>query len=257
MMPARASRSRRAASDPIFDHSGAVPPPRWRDLAVDLGALAFDWTRFGGRLIVASDLPRGHKQPVLVIPGLFSSDWLIRGFRDALALLGYRVEGWGAGLNFGPTESAWDIAAERLADLAASGEQVSLIGHSLGGVLARALALEHPESVRQVITVCSPFRLPTASRWRLLYSALSYWHIDEAILVARLTEPPPVPTIAICSPRDGVVAWQSCIDAPAPGRENIPLDAPHSTMLGNPAALRIVAERLAEPSPLGIARCGK
>jgi hypothetical protein len=101
--------------------------------------------------------------------------------------------------------------------------------------------------VRQVITVCSPFRLPTASRLRLLYRALSCWHIDDLTLLARLREPPPVPTTAIYSPRDGTVAWQSCVDAAGPDRKNIAIDGAHSTMLGNPATLRIVADRLAGP----------
>ena len=48
-------------------------------------------------------------------------------------------------------------------------------------------------------------------------------------------------------PRDGVVAWQSCIDAPAANRENVAVNGWHWTMLSNPQTLRIVAERLALP----------
>ena len=241
-------RTRARAGDLIFDRSGSVPAPRWRDFGADIAALGLAWARFGSRLIVAADLPRGDGHPVLVVPGLFSSDGLIRGFREALTILGYQAEGWGAGINFGPTPSAWDSTGERLSEIAAgSGQRVSLIGHSLGGVLVRALACEHPELVRQVITVCSPFRLPTASRWRLAYRAFSRWHLDDATVAARLCAPPPVPTTAIYAPRDGIIAWTSCIDDPAPGRENIAIDGAHSTMLAQPATIRIVAERLARP----------
>jgi PGAP1-like protein len=236
----------RATQDPVFDRNGVVTPPPWRDLAGDVGALALAWARLGSRLTVPYDLPRGDGHPVLVIPGLLSSDGLIRGFRQALTILGYRAEGWGAGFNIGPTPAAWDTVNERLLGIAgSSGRRVSIVGHSLGGVMARVLATAYPELVRQVITVCSPVRLPTATRLRPLYRLLSAWHIDDDAVMTRLAEPPPVPTTAIYSPRDGIIAWASCVDDPAPGRESIAIDGPHSTMLGNPAALRIVAERLA------------
>ena len=48
-------------------------------------------------------------------------------------------------------------------------------------------------------------------------------------------------------PHDGVVAWRSCIDEPGSGRENIAIEGAHTTMLGNPRALRAIAERLARP----------
>jgi len=84
--------------------------------------------------------------------------------------------------------------------------------------------------------------------------------IDEAILLSRIAEPPPVPTLAIYTRRDGIVAWESCLDRPAPGRENVAIDGAHSSMLSNPRALRVIAERLALPPPafgFGRLRCGK
>jgi alpha/beta hydrolase fold len=245
-----AVRRQQPANHLIFDRSGRVPAPSWRDLAANIGALVQDLTRFSGRAPVPPDLPRGDGHAVLVIPALFSSDYLTRGFRGALATLGYRVEGWEACINFGPTQPAWDTAAQHLADIAAgSGQRVSLVGHSLGGVLARALATEYPEQLRCVITVSSPFRLPTASRIEPLYRMLSPWHVDDSTLISQLADPPPVPTTAIYSPRDGIVAWTSCIDKPGSGRENVAIDGPHSTMLANPATIRIVADRLARPDP--------
>ena len=127
----------------------------------------------------------------------------------------------------------------------ATGAKASFVGVSLGGVLARALANAHPERVRRVITVCSPFRLPTASPLAPVYRALAPLHSGQHLLIDRLSEPPPMPTTAIYSRSDGVVAWRSCIDEPAPNRENIAIDGAHTTMLGNPRALRVIAERLA------------
>src|SRR5439155_5325470 len=204
------------------------------DVARAAGALVLDLARLRRRAAPAS-LPRGDGHPVLVIPALFSSDRMTRSFRNQLAALGYRVEGWGTGINIGPTQSAWDITAERLRAMASqTGQSVTIIGHSLGGVLARALASERPELVRRVITICSPFRLPTASRLEPLYRMLSPWHIDEEVLLSRIAAPPPIPTTAIYTRRDGIVAWSSCIDTPVPGRENVAIDGAHATILGNP-----------------------
>jgi alpha/beta hydrolase fold len=210
---------RRSAERRIFDHSGAVPLLRWRDRIADTSSALLNIAGFGARLTAPADLPRGNGHPVLVIPGLF---------------------------NFGPTPACWHIAERRLAAMAdRSGQRASLVGHSLGGVMARALAYEHPELVRRVITVCSPFRLPTAMRFEPLYRLLSHARIEPEILLSRMAEPPPVPTTAIYSPHDGIVAWQSCIDELAPDRENIGIDGAHSTMMSNPETVRVIAERLA------------
>ena len=193
-------------------------------------------------------LPAGDGHPVLVIPALFSTDKMTEGFRRALASLGYQVEGWRAGLNIGPTESAWATAERLLPEIQArTGRKVSLIGHSLGGVFARAVATGHPELVRRVITVCSPFRLPTASPMAPVYRLLSRWHVGEEVFMSRLVEPPPVPTTAIYTVGDRVVAWTSCLDVPGPLRDNVAVRGAHSTMLGNPAAIRVIAERLVRP----------
>ena len=192
-------------------------------------------------------LPRGDGHSVIVFPG-FSSDFLTLPFRRWLGELGYEVAGWSAGFNLGPTPSAWRIAHAQLAAIAKQSERkVSLVGHSLGGVLARALANDHPQLVRRVITICSPFRLPAASPLAALYQAFSPWHIDPALLLPKLAEPPPAPTTAIYVPQDRIVCSLCCMDVPAEGRENVAIDGSHSTMLSHPETLRIIADRLPRP----------
>jgi hypothetical protein len=230
----------------IFDRSGSLPGPSWRDLVGE------------GRAVLRARLhplpprvgpvPRGDAHPVIVLPAFFCSDGMTRGFRAWLTALGYAAEGWGKGVNLGPTAAAVTTVERLLLDSTeAAGCKVSFVGVSLGGVLARALAKAHPDRVRRVVTVCSPFRLPTASPLEPIYRALAPLHSGQHLLIGQLTEPPPVPTTAIYSPRDGVVAWRSCIDQPGPNRENIAIDGAHTTMLANPRALRIIAERLARP----------
>jgi pimeloyl-ACP methyl ester carboxylesterase len=200
------------------------------------------------RSVHIGPVPMGDGHPVIVLPPFLCSDMMSRGLREWLTALDYEVEGWGAGVNLGPrasTVAAVDAILRRRTDT--SDRKASLVGYSLGGVLARALANAHPDRVRRVITVCSPFRLPTASPLEPIYRALAPLHSGQQILIERLTAPPPVPTTAIYTPKDGVVAWRSCVDAPGPNRENIAIEDTHTTMLANPKTLRIIAERLALP----------
>ena len=233
----------------IFARDRAVGGPSWRDL-VGEGLAVLREMRHTGRRVHLGPVPLGDGHPVIVLPPFLCSDHMSRGLRDWLKALGYAVEGWGPRLNIGPTARALasvDAILERCTE--AHGCKASLVGYSLGGVLARALASAHPERVRRVVTVCSPFRLPTASPLEPVYRALAPLHNGEHLMLERLTAPPPVPTTAIYSPRDGVVAWRSCVDAPGPSRENVAIDGPHTTMLVNPRTLRVIAERLALPEP--------
>lgn len=229
----------------IFDRSGSLRGPSWRDLAGEGRAVLR--ARLARPVPRVGPVPCGDGHPVIVLPAFFCSDVMTRGLRAWLNALGYVAEGWGAGINLGPTTAAVSAADRILRLSTAADRKASLVGVSLGGVLARALANAHPGRVRRVITVCSPFRLPTASPLEPIYRALSPLHGGQHMLLTHLTVPPPVPTTAIYSPSDGVVAWQSCIDDPGPSRENIAIDGPHTTMLGNPQVLRLIAERLALP----------
>ena len=246
--PDRRRPDRRPKHPPIFARSHALDGPSFRDF-VGEGLAALRQMRLRPRAIHLGPVPLGDGHPVLVLPAFLCSDMMNRGLREWLTALGYAAEGWGAGINIGPTTSAItavDALLRRCTE--ASGRKASLVGVSLGGVLARALANAHPDRVRRVITVCSPFRLPTASPLEPFYRALAPLHGGMELLAERLTAPPPVPTTAIYCPRDGVVAWKSCVDEPGPDRENIAIDgAHHTTVLANPKTLRLIAERLALP----------
>jgi hypothetical protein len=238
--------TRRPKPQAIFARAGALDGPSWRDLMGE--GLAVLREMRGPRRIHLGPVPLGDGHPVIVLPAFLCTDHMSRGLRRWLKALGYAVEGWGAGVNIGPTANAVAIVDAILRhSTETSGRRASLVGVSLGGVLARALANAHPGRVRRVITVCSPFRLPTATPLEPFYRALAPLHSGEQVMLEHLGAPPPVPTVAIYSPKDGVVAWKSCVDAPGPGRENIAIEGAHTTMLANPQTLRVIAERLALP----------
>jgi len=108
--------------------------------------------------------PRGDGHPVLVLPGWLASDrstWALRRFlRDR----GYHVHGWRLGRNLGPDAGTVAGLGRRFVALRARhGQKLSLVGWSLGGIYARELARRFHGDVRQVITLASPFRAPSAS----------------------------------------------------------------------------------------------
>jgi pimeloyl-ACP methyl ester carboxylesterase len=192
---------------------------------------------------------RGDGHPVIVVPSFLRGDGNTAPLRRFLKGCGYATFGWGLGTNLGPTTAALDgIEALLVSVHCRHGRKVTLIGHSLGGVIARELAKRHPDQVRQLVVLASPIRLPTASPLEPVYNLLTRLHsIDPQGSVAELNTPPDVPVTAIYTKSDGIVAWQSCREIEGATRESIEIRGAHGTMVRNPAAWRIVADRLAQP----------
>jgi hypothetical protein len=196
-------------------------------------------------------LPAGDGHPVLVLPGLLADDGSTLPLRRILRGLGYRVHGWRLGRNIGPTAQAVTGMGDRLHDLHTRyGSPVSVIGWSLGGIYARAMARRRPSSVRQVITLGTPFRLTdqNQSRASAAFNRFSHLHVERAAVPLDLeTEALPVPATSIYSRYDGVVAWQACLDLRSPRAENIAVIGSHFGYGHNPAVVWAVADRLAQP----------
>jgi pimeloyl-ACP methyl ester carboxylesterase len=193
---------------------------------------------------------RGDGHPVLVYPGLGANDFSTRTMRAFLRDRGYHVHGWKLGTNLGPTPERAEAMVVRLHDIhARHGRRVSLIGWSLGGIYARELARRHPELVRQVITLASPFRdVDAVNIPRFLRrNAESRPLPDQEALRARLAAPLAVPSTALYSRTDGIVAWQSCREDEGPERENIEIMSSHLGIGHHPVALLTIADRLAQP----------
>jgi pimeloyl-ACP methyl ester carboxylesterase len=189
----------------------------------------------------------GDGRPVLVMPAFFAADWQTEPLRAFLAKKGYAAYGWELGPNLGPTAAILYGMERRLDEIRAEhgGAKVTLIGHSLGGVLARELAKKHPDAVRQLIVLTSPIHAPTASLLVPIYELLSRWYsADAEALEAKLNEPPTVPVTAIYTRTDGIIAWESALEAPGPRRENVEVAGAHVTMARNFDAWRVILDRL-------------
>lgn len=194
-------------------------------------------------------LPAGDGHPVIVYPGLGAPDFTTLPLRNFLVGRGYVPHPWRQGFNFGPKPGVLDSCVEQLVQLHKRHRRgVSLIGWSLGGLYAREIAKMHPDLVRCVITLGSPFAgHPRATNaWRFFELVSGQSSHDPAVL-AGLRQPPPVPTTSIYSRTDGVVAWQCSLNPEHPLAENIEVHASHIGMGMNPLALYAIADRLARP----------
>jgi hypothetical protein len=226
--------------------AATLPGPSAALLALE-GRAWFEFASLIPTLPVLQAAPRGDGHPVLVLPGWLASDRSTQALRWFLRDRGYHAHGWRLGRNDGPSAEIVSGLAARLDALRARhGRRVSLVGWSLGGIYARELARRRPDDVRQVITLASPFRDPDATSVFIARLAGRRPARSPDVL-ARLRSPLPVPTTAIYSRTDGIVAWQSCVEPRGPQSESIEVGTSHCGMGHHPAALLVIADRLAQP----------
>jgi pimeloyl-ACP methyl ester carboxylesterase len=227
----------------------AIQPPS-RTLLMLEGRALWELGAFAASLPLLSMAQRGDGHPVLVMPGLIASDLSTRPLRGFLNRQGYDAQGWGLGRNLGPRPGVQAMILARLRELyQQTGRKVSLVGWSLGGIFAREAAKQAPEAVRLVITLGSPFggHPKATNAWRVYELASGEKVADHGNdFIEAMRQPPPVPTTAIYSRTDGVCAWQTCRERPAPQAENIEVEGSHCGLGHNPAAIYAVADRLAQ-----------
>lgn len=226
----------------------ALTPPAWRYTLTEVPRGAAGIARLVGAWRAMADDPHGRGEPVMLLPGLFNSDRSNVAVRRHLMRMGYRVEGWGLGRNLGQRAIGGDgehLFARIEAMAERHGAPVSLVGISLGGLMARIAAQRIPDRVARVVTVSSPFAgPPDATRvWRA-YQALSGARIDDPQVVALVEEAgrrPPVPTTAIWSASDGLVGGPICRGQDC---RAIEVRSSHVWVQFNPDVLRAVAAAL-------------
>ena len=150
----------------------------------------------------------GKLPPVMVLPGLLSSDSTTSFLRRTLEVNGFATYGAKLGFVTGITPEKLAQAEARLAQIFAQhGEKVVLVGWSLGGVFGRVLAQRHPQYVKMVVTLGTPFSgdRHANNAWRV-YNALNDHTVDAPSLPDDPSSKPPVHTVAVWSAADGVIA---------------------------------------------------
>lgn len=207
-------------------------------------------------------IPHGDASAVVVIPAFLCPDVYLTPLHHWLARIGYTPFFSGIGFN---TECPNLLIRRQLNEtieraLAKSGRKVHLIGHSLGGIIARAVASQRPADIASVTTLGAPFRGTVAHRSILRAAEMVRNRIlakhGNAVLpdcyTGRCTcdfleslsgaMPASVLETAIYTESDGVVDWRYC-RTERPERD-FPVSGTHIGLVFNPSVYSIIAARL-------------
>jgi triacylglycerol lipase len=209
-------------------------------------------------------VPHGDNSGVVIIPGFLGTDLYLMELHGWLGRIGYRPYFSGIGINADCPNLLIKRHLNETIERARSqtGRKIHLIGHSLGGVIARSVAGQRPRDVASVITLAAPIRGTVTSRTVL--------HAAEAVRLRILQEHGPgvlpecytgrctcnfvdslkrdVPEsmlqTAIYTRHDGIVNWRYCMTMDPGADFEVP--GTHIGMAFNASAYAIVAERLAK-----------
>lgn len=215
------------------------------------GRAALETLAHFGTMPLHRYLPRGDGHPVLIIPAFMTTDRFTAQFRRCLTRLGYTAYPWQQGVNAGLNNDKLGVLEAQLKALAdRHGEPVSVIGWSLGGLYARSLANLHPDRVRQVITLGSPFGIPTMQMQGVqsgvarLYSLFN--RMDDPMLgrTELWQRTPEVPFTGVYTESDGIIHWHYCLDRRSERSENIRVLGSHVGLTHNPLVLNLISDRL-------------
>ena len=195
-------------------------------------------------------MPRGDGRPLMLAPGYGASDASMYPLFRYLGWLGYDVRHWGLGRNRGRVVQYVRAMTERVRELQseAKGARVTLIGWSLGGVIVREVARDHPDLVREVITLGTPVvGGPKYTRVGALFASRENVDLDrlEQQMHERNLRPIACPLTCVYSRTDGVVAWRATIDEYNPHARNIHVPGSHLGLAFNPLVWRVIARTLA------------
>src|SRR5689334_7268317 len=134
----------------------SVPLPIWQELLVGVEMLSLRIAP----VYWGYGIPAGDGSAVIVIPGFLATDLYLSELHSWLRRIGYQPYFSGIGLN---AECPNLLIRQHLnmtieKAYRSTKRRIHLIGHSLGGVLARAVASQMPDRIASVITMGSPFR---------------------------------------------------------------------------------------------------
>ncbi|HTP36710.1 MAG TPA: hypothetical protein VMJ75_31255 [Candidatus Acidoferrales bacterium] len=211
-------------------------------------------------------IPHGNGSGVVLIPGFLASDIYLMEMYAWLKRIGYRPYYSGIGMNADCPNLLISRRLNETIDQAhrETSGKLHLIGHSLGGIIARSVAGSRAEEIASVITLAAPFR-GTAMHPRvqemvnLVRSQILHNHEKKVLpdcYTSRCTcsfldhlrknMPSGVAETAIYTRTDGLVDWRFCLTENPDN--DFEVTGTHLGLAFNPSIYRIIAHRLADPS---------
>jgi len=166
--------------------------------------------------------------------------------KNFLNTLGYSAEYWGLGMNTGKIEAYRDQIVEQLKN-EESKEKVTLIGWSLGGVVAREIARALPEKVSSVIT----YGTPVVGGPKHTIGA-KFWGPKEIKRINKLqkeldkSNPIQVPISIIFTKKDSFVAWPACLDKVSKNVKHYEVNSTHLSLGIDPEVWKIIGHHMQE-----------
>jgi pimeloyl-ACP methyl ester carboxylesterase len=223
-----------------------IDPPGRLDTLQEL-RLPIDVLRWAPSWLAMKSGRATQPRTVILCPGFGAGPRSMRIMEAFLRRRGHHARDWGLGRNTGDAKQLRSkLQPVVRASIAAHDQSVVLVGWSLGGYIAREYAREHPQEVGRVITLGSPViggpRYTATAEW---YRSQGYdLAAMERAVADRYAVPLRVPVTAIYSRRDGVVAWQACIDKWSPQVRHVEVSETHVGLGFAPRVLAIVAEEV-------------
>lgn len=236
--------------------------PFWQELHV-----VREWLNLKTSTVYqGTQLKHGQQQPIVIVPGFLSTNSYLAELYEWLKRINYKPYYSRIRWNINCPNYSLQMLLNTIQTVYQENNQpIHLIGHSLGGAIARAAAIQKPELIKQVITLGSPINaarvhptiLATANLLKIVQRKKKlfpncYTEKCQCTFIKSLGANLPafVECACIYSKQDGIIDWHCCLDNNK--NFNIEVKSTHLGMVYNVEVYRTIANLLSTSNRINI-----